>query len=326
MASSRKSTSAAAQPAPAPVHQLRRSKRLAGKSAPATQPSTSTTQDELEKVFTLFPQLSIEIRLMIWALALPGPRVLKLASEVVWDINRVSDPERRKACFARGEFTFHYHNVEEDVALLSVNRESNAVATKALPESFPSYDPKKRIRFGPDDYLMLNYLGEHPPGFNPRKSVQTEFQKIKKLAWLGLGIDQENLSSGHRPGHILDFRCVLKYMRDPQWLSNTFPNLESILLICDLQSDAWKRGLEGFEEFEVGELDHNRLSWSQNDMLQWARENLRDYKKRVEEILSEHTGKEAGLKFPDCRMVAHRDSVELFRKRPIPESERYQPR
>ena len=88
MASSKQSPSAAAHPAAASQTQLRRSSRIASKAttaaAAAAQPktvsqsSTSSTDKELKNVFYLFPQLPIEIRLMIWALALPGPRLVCL--------------------------------------------------------------------------------------------------------------------------------------------------------------------------------------------------------------------------------------------------------
>jgi len=92
------------------------------------------------QTFTLFPKLPVELRLRIWAFALPGPTVVKILTEYFGIINiDYSQP-----------------------ILLEVNHESREVVLKSYTPLFRSL-PKKEL----SGKAGLQPIPEYPIYFNP---------------------------------------------------------------------------------------------------------------------------------------------------------------
>ena len=229
---------------------------------------------------------------------------------------------------AKPQFTFetcpNIHTRVDEVVMLSVSKEAREVAIKALPDSLPSWGPKKEIRFGPDDCILLTSI----PMFEWYSSeevevLQPQMAKIKKLAWICVGLESDVERTSH---HADDgFHYFIQDMKDPNWLPGAFPNLESILMVCDLIPRlgwrSWDRNMEDFEEFSAEDLDIDRLGREQASGVLLASINVSLYKALVDKISSEDGAKNGDPRFLDCRMVAHRDAIELYRKKATPEVE-----
>jgi len=229
---------------------------------------------------------------------------------------------------AKPQFTFEtcrniFTRVDE-VVILSVNKEAREIAMKALPDSLPSWDPEKEIRFGPDDYILFTSIPmfEWYQSSSEAEALRTQMRKIKKLAWICVGLEREVERSDH---HLGGFHYFIQDMKDPNWLPAAFPNLESILMVCDLVPrlgwDSWDRSMEGFEEFSAEDLDLDRLGRVQASGVDWASKNVSLYKELVDKISSEDGAKKGDPRFLDCRMVAHRDVIDFYRKKATPEVE-----
>jgi len=85
------------------------------------------------RTFALFPQLAPELRDEIWRLALPGPRIIQLHTEVdIWSLHLLGCPLEY---FTVDHRSYGGHHP----AILSVNRESRSVALRHLTKRFHCY-------------------------------------------------------------------------------------------------------------------------------------------------------------------------------------------
>ncbi|KAN0117057.1 hypothetical protein V8E51_003034 [Hyaloscypha variabilis] len=124
--------------------------------------SLVSSQDKMSQpldIFHPFPKLPLEIREMIWELALPdGRRILRPDIVVAYDkpIASTTEPQSlglgNKVCVAR----FHFSKMENNVIhTLQTYYEAHRVTLKRFPFRLPDTSKKEEIRFGADDILEL---------------------------------------------------------------------------------------------------------------------------------------------------------------------------
>jgi len=124
--------------------------------------SLVSSQDKMSQpldIFHPFPKLPLEIREMIWELALPdGRRILRSDIVVTYDkpIASTTEPQSlglgTKVCVAR----FHFSKMENNVIhTLQTCYEARRVTLKRFPFRLPDTSKKEEIRFGADDIFEL---------------------------------------------------------------------------------------------------------------------------------------------------------------------------
>lgn len=171
--------------------------------------------------FTLFPKLPSEIRLMIWALAPPGPRTAMmraagcLAGEVVPSDGVRIIPETRKRILVTAD--------PHVPALLLVNRESRAVAQKVYQATFKKgahrpiyYSPAYDVVMSEDVYVLRNYV-DNMLDVKVSTNINTFAIKITRRSTVPLAGSEGQYRNRDNPRGMLTFwsNHILKFIALP---------------------------------------------------------------------------------------------------------------
>ena len=174
-----------------------------------TSPELLRLEPDLTPGFSLFPDLPLELRQIIWHLALPGPRAVNIAS--VGDQEGTQRDGRTTRKWMYGVSTSY-----AIPSLLQCNQESREIAKKVYAEAFTEqvghpvyFNFEQDLLFFNDPYAMLSFYGGRAPGFaygGFYYDMEEIHQKVRYLAvgrcnWL------QDLV-GHLLRYFLNLDCV----------------------------------------------------------------------------------------------------------------------
>ncbi len=113
--------------------------------------------------FDCFPRLPLELRIVIWGFALPGPRLLRVTApescyeRLQAETLRHWDPSKF-IIHITIKFKLEFETSDNDIGMLRACWESRQVVLDAYPLCLPSAGGASEIRACPDDKIAVYWL------------------------------------------------------------------------------------------------------------------------------------------------------------------------